>query len=193
MAMRELPILFSTEMVNAILNGNKSQTRRVIKPQPDKEVTQMVDWSTWLKCPYGEPGDRLFVKETWKIEGIDPVNLTMLIRYRADNECKVAQFSPERFEKFRKFYQKNGWQSPYFMPKEATRIWLGNENVRVERLWDITEEDAIKEGCDKLLMKTRSARNNFMNLWNSINTKRGYIWAMNNWVWVVEFRRVDSL
>jgi len=210
--MKEIGIIFSTPMVQAILENRKSMTRRVIKTIP-KGRTDFVHTSNdlhfrgstdfiwagfgnpedpvYFKCPYGQPGDRLYVKETWKVMFIDEDKLTMLIAYKADDEYKTAQFSPERFEKFRKFFGKNGWQSPYFMPKEAARLWLDNKSVRVERLQEITEEDAIKEGIDATGLDT-TALEEFQGLWEHLNKKRGHGWDNNNWLWVVSFRRVEK-
>jgi hypothetical protein len=202
--MRELPILFSTEMVRAILDGRKTMTRRVIKidDAPENWRKSIAGTSIVRTSPYDAklsryaPGDILWVRETWKVEGIDPANFTMLIRYKADDECKVVQFTQERYEKFRKFYQKNGWQSPYFMPKEAARIWLEVTDVRVERLQVITEKDAIKEGVRVGIggMPYFSCQDAFPALWDSTIKNQDlplYGWDSNCWVWIYEFKRLE--
>ena len=195
----EKPILFSTEMVKAILAGRKTMTRRVIKPQPKGQLKCVIQHETsgrscWMEDnadqlskdfkfhKYYEVGDILWVRETFCYDDFDNGGET--IYFKADYTEKEGK------ELFTDLDLK--WKPSIFMPRSAARLFLKVKNIRVERLQDITEEDAIAEGCDKLLMETRSARNNFMNLWNFINTKRGYIWAMNNWVWVVEFERVEA-
>jgi hypothetical protein len=201
--MRELPILFSTEMVRAILDGRKTMTRRVIKidDAPENWRKSIAGTSIVRTSPYDAklsryaPGDILWVRETWKVEGIDPANFTMLIRYKADDECKVVQFTQERYEKFRKFYQKNGWQSPYFMPKEAARIWLEVTDVRVERLQEIKSLDIDAEGTNTDGLNTgMECRYAFECLWNSTVNKQDlplYGWDANPWVWVYEFKRLE--
>jgi hypothetical protein len=212
--MKELPIIFSTEMVRAILDGRKTMTRRVIKPQPLWVAEPGIPFKTpdadpkgIIKCPYGQKGDRLYVKETWKVDSVDDRRCRMLIDFKAIQDgysgAEIeAKFTPERYKQFRKFYQKNGWQSPYFMPKEAARLWLDNEGVRVERLQDITEEDAKAEGVkdpyeyqppeyyeQSHMRGIEYHKSAFAGLWDSINATRGYGWDMNNQLWVVEFRR----
>jgi len=199
-------MLFSTEMVKAILNGAKHQTRRVIKPQPGDYITDDGYMSTLLeRCPYGQPGDRIYVKETWKVMSINDISFTMVISYKADVKLKTAQFGPERYEQFKKFFGKNGWQSSCFMPKEAARLWLNNEGVRVEMLQDISEEDARAEGVKdpydyqkpeyyeqphmRGLEINKSA---FAGLWDSLNAPRGFSWDVNPWIWVISFKRVSD-
>lgn len=248
--MKDIGIIFSTPMVQAILNTKpnvwpaepidpskpfKSMTRRICKDIAgydfkwglDKEpyignytmftkigprkwgwVTLENQWlyalqtavdenrTYLLKCPYGQPGDRLYVRETWKIEALDSGHSSMVIRYGAENMCHWVDFPEERFIKFEKFFGKPGWQSPYFMPKEASRLWLENKADRVERLWDMTEEDAKAEGVMPHPLPGRGFenghRNTFERLWDSLNAKRGYGWNANPYVWVVEFRRVEK-
>jgi hypothetical protein len=181
------PILFSTEMVKAILEGRKTQTRRVIKPQPSSNV--YVEYTPkgnpfWFVdhrpiSPKYQVGDILWVRETWTLmeptcnEGPD------FYLYKADEP--VCENSP--------WFSK--WHPSIYMPKEAARIFLEVTDVRVERVNDISEEDAKSEGCDKLLMTTSSAKNNFMNLWNRINERRGHGWETNPWVWVISFKKTE--
>jgi len=152
--MRELPILFNTPMVQAILEGRKTMTRRVIKPKTLEKFINLI-WNpneNLRFSPY-QPGDRLWVQETWKIDSLlrDRPDYPVAIDFKAvQNGYSQAEimckFTQDRFEKFKKFYKKPGWQSPYFMPKEAARIWLEVTGVRVERLQEIAEEDALNEG-----------------------------------------------
>jgi len=160
------PILFNTEMVRAILDGRKTVSRRVAKCKrngidetiidvlspidPIGNVTVLVD-SDYLggyrliKSLY-QKGDILYVRETWKIvEYLE--ELSMRFEYEADGKVSdIIDFTSSRVEKFLKFVHKKGWLPSLFMPKEAARIFLKVTDVRVERLRDITEEQAIMEG-----------------------------------------------
>lgn len=211
------PILFNTEMVQAILDGRKTVTRRVVKPKydnthfmlrTDKYGTEFVemqnnvegetfgtreDGTNWRKIigyirpkpPY-KVGEILYVQETWLAHTIRPLHLSL--KYRADDKVKEnVEFCKERFEKFKKFANKNGWQSPYFMPKEAARIFLRVTDVRVERLRDITSIGVKQEGCD--------IWTDFAFIWTSTLKKddmNKYGWNANPWVWVIEFERCEK-
>lgn len=199
--MKERPILFSGEMVRAILDGKKNQTRRVIKPQPkgNFQFSQLAiskdppeEAYFWSGEKYGifekiKTGDRLWVRETWApcIGGdCGPDNPVL---YRADN-----------FE----LYEKLTWKPSIFMPRWASRITLQVVKVRVERLQDISEEDAKAEGMSLDVPATYkkgkrtgtvfaiNAKYKFAGIWNGINKDRGYSWESNPWVWVIEFRRI---
>jgi hypothetical protein len=190
--MKELPILFSGSMVRAILEGRKTQTRRVIKPQPRlgwgyrltaefKAVqvsTTGVRDRVFIKCPYGQPGDRLWVRETWRC----PDGRSKRILYGADYANPGA-----------------GWHSPIRMPRRASRITLEITGIRVERVQEISEEDAEAEGCSKEPIGAEgralegmhfTARKQFAGLWDSINAKRGFGWGLNPFVWVLYFRKL---
>jgi hypothetical protein len=172
--MKEYPILFSTPMVQAILEGRKTQTRRVIQPQPKvinkhdfkwknlcySGMTEIHGGTFRLQNPYGWPGDLLWVRETFQI--IPPNS----IFYKADKENKV----------------KKGWKPSIHMPKEAARIWLQIKDVRVERLQQISYADAKAEGVEY--------PHNFYDLWLKINGPLS--WDANPWVWVVEFEVVST-
>ena len=147
-------------------------------------------------------GDILWVQETWKVIKLLE-NMQMQFEYRADGLIsKTVDFLLDRFTKFKKFADKNGWQSPYFMPREAARIFLRVTNVRVERLQEITPLDAWNEGCrignsfswekhiPELQQQCRDIL--FKSLWDNLNEKRGYGWDTNPWVWVYEFERVSE-
>jgi len=190
--MRERPILFSGSMVRAIFEGRKTQTRRVIK-RPEQWMIEdyapgvamaedgngdSYDVST--RCPYGRPGDTLWVRETHFVlkagykDGTDRD-----IVYRADD--------PD---------WPYGWIPSIHMPRGASRITLRITNVRVERVQDISVKDAKAEGwnVDTVLFPLVNTRDKavswFRNLWNSINAKRGYSWESNPWVWVIEFEPI---
>ena len=172
--MAERPILFSGPMVRAILAGNKTQTRRVVKPQP-KIAPGFCEMVSGLpKCPYGQPGDRLWVRETWnKYQGDS-------FRFASDEMAK-PDYNPKDWE----------WRPSIHMPRVASRITLEITNIRVERVQEISEADAQREGWffenhdvnkryDPVTMDT--ARKWFHSLWNSINAKRGEVTTVSLWV-----------
>ena len=155
------PILFNTEMVRAILDGRKTTTRRVIKPQPVKfvEVSNGLlagcrcdnlypDYGGRLiKCPY-EKGDILYVRETWGISNFDEEESTMTIQYKADDSIATIALSQSKFQKYydRMTASEPDWRPSIHMPKEAARLFLRVTGVKAERLQDITENGAKAEG-----------------------------------------------
>ena len=204
MVMKERPILFSGEMVRAILAEQKTQTRRVMKPQP----VNLVDAIQWKKCPHGIPGDRLWVRETWAAPGYldhrkpSDIEDWNPILYRADG------FIARQFEVGWSWlaFMFGRWRPSIFMPRWASRIMLEIVNVRVERVREITEEDAREEGIiipDYMAGTVRlphggapvlrtSYGSRFADLWDRINAKPGYGWDTNPWVWVIEFRVMEG-
>lgn len=198
--MSEKPILFSTEMVQAILIWRKTQTRRVVKPQPEKigaftkfawgagtsENTMPVfaGFSTESKCPYGKIGDLLWVRESFCPDYFDKGHHPSLNAYKADWNDTAAEYC-----------SKPKWKPSIHMPKSAARIWLKVTKVRVERLHQITEEDALKEGA--LIGRVwgyghigGSHREGFIKLWERINGWDS--WLANPWVWVIEFEVIST-
>lgn len=214
--MKERPILFSAPMVRALLDDRKTQTRRVVKAEIPDDADEVFFWSgeayrqaglkkvaktglwarrnagpkTWLgfigPCPYGVPGDRLWVREAWS-ESDCPGGAM----YRAD--CDPRQDT-------RGF----GWRPSIHMPRWASRILLEITDVRVERLNNISEADARAEGlqfqegwmpqyrgADDLPWRPEFPRDAYLDLWESINGPGS--WAANPWVWVVEFKRVEAV
>jgi hypothetical protein len=191
--MKEHPILFSGPMVQAIIEGRKTMTRRVVKyPTKDGEygwhptlggMQYLPGGSTRPFCPYGQPGDRLWVRETFaniNKPGIKPEYI-----YRAD---------PVEIDE----YENDGgkWKPSIHMPRQASRLTLEIVSVRVERLQDISEEYAKSEGVTRLRLSEtlnipRSWVGAFADFWDSINSKRGYSWGSNPWVWVIEFKRIE--
>lgn len=210
--MKERPILFSAPMVKAILEGRKTMTRRV-NSIGEYDISDK-------KCPYGVVGDRLWVRETWQSFFSEEVTQNhqqgprsfsgvpaetakghyMFFYYRADGE---APDDPK--------YGKAVWRPSIFMPRWVSRITLEVTDIKVERLQDITEEDAIAEGIHlcagideegythgyhwgpvsdaELLFN--SAADAYRKLWDSINgQKPGKTWNDNPWVWVIEFKEV---
>ena len=187
--MKERPILFSGPMVRAILEGRKTQTRRVLKLQDYDggdcyETKDGILRDILSLCPYGIPGDRLWVRETWRRH---KENLPDGIMYRANN--MLSFFTGDEPEAAHDCKRTDFWRPSIFMPRWASRITLEITGVRVERLQEITEEDAISEGVlssdyDK------TYRYAFSVLWDSINGKK-YPWSDNPWVWVIDLRYSD--
>lgn len=196
--MKEYPILFSGEMVQAILDGRKTQTRRVINPQALLDNKTRVN--ACYECPYGAPGDLLWVRETWRAVELDNGNDGIL--YRADNHFKSIENSQAAADLWCDAYadRKHGnkWRPSIFMPRWASRIALAVTDVQVERLQEISEEDAIAEGLQKEVISvgyqndsvTLRARPKFVYLWDKINSDRGYSFESNPWVWVISFKVV---
>lgn len=216
--MAEKPILFSGEMVRAILEGRKTQTRRVIKlrdgsvPEEDgydipkgednKPLDYVMDFSKtypqWqrLDCPYGRVGDRLWVRETWRAEELE--DGTDGIRYAADKSFIAIDNTRQAANNWMDAYDQEKpsvWKPSIFMPRWACRIILEVVNVRVERLQDITAYDIAKEGCPaEYHMNNNSGMTDamhgwFENLWKKINGEDS--WDSNPWLWVVEFKVVQ--
>lgn len=196
--MKERPILFSAPMVQALLEGRKTQTRRIVKPQPEWAKYGAMFWKHKVAmihvhaCPHGKPGDRLWVKEThafiWPDE-YEPENLKDCnIEYRSDTDGKALP--GDWPEESRDDPERPKWRPSIFMPRWASRILLEITAVRVERLQDISEDDAIAEGCFALGDCECTAVRQYRDLWESINGTTS--WGANPWVWVVEFRRVEQ-
>lgn len=225
---KEIPILFSTAMVEALIAGRKTQTRRIIKPQPDESGLHDHDkfpmsldstlagwWGTTdegehrqFKCPYGKPGDILWVRETWQpfIRGIEGDGYELLIKFYADG----AEYPWEHD----KDYAELGWHNrpSIHMPKSAARIWLEVVGVKVERLQDISDEDAKAEGVrftdfgkDEYGQQQRgwhvldvtgpnqclaTPKTAFGNLWGKINGPES--WDTNPWVRAVELKVLST-
>lgn len=167
--MKKRPIIFSTPMVQAILKGRKTETRRLLKPTPHFDV---IHWhygknyenisnhgpnEPLFECssPFGNPGDLLWVRETWQItDFLHPTDDNYGFIYKASEDGEMWESNDENWK----------WKPSIFMPKDAARIWLEITEVKVERLQDITEEDAIAEGYGS------------------------ESWEQNPWVWVVKFK-----
>jgi len=183
--MKSRPILFSGAMVRAILNGRKTQTRSVAKEFDGKQVDAIVQrYPNQRGCPYGEVGDRLWVRETWaetEQSGVHPIDSQYI--YRATD----ADWSTLEGWK---------WKPSILMPRDACRIELEITGIRVERLNEISEADAKAEGCtgdcpiDHIPTYLAAPLSyEYAQLWESIN---GYgSWAKNPFVWVIEFKRVE--
>ena len=190
--MKIKPILFNTEMVRAILDGRKSCTRRLvklpsyIKQQEDGLYTLYAEGTcyenqyleeiiTYIKQPY-QPGDILYVRETWKKA---PNGYYYYEDWQRNDIADVTK-----------------WKPSIHMPKEAARIWLKVTDVRVQRLQDMDKMDAVKEGIDpRLCINLNHALAKFKKLWNSTIKKSDlscYGWESNPYVWVIEFERCEK-
>jgi hypothetical protein len=252
--MKERPILFSAPMIRAILGNRKDVTRRIIKPQPtrvvsdwqsDAEPGDVVLYRGWptrlvesrgrnkaaageltpqrILCPHGKPGDLLWVKETWQAIHVcvDPEtgygdDIIVCKSIPKDdggeyNDLYDAQIKPywsvvyaatDPSANDHKDDRGFSWRPSIFMPRWASRITLELVDVRVERLQDITEEDAIREGVDPwpfnpdqpLTTGERAGdspyRSGYALLWDEINEDRA-TWKSNPYVWREEFRRIN--
>lgn len=207
----ERPIVFSGPMVQAILDGRKTQTRRVITRVPGlgritdfgPSLIMGYDWTyrdnrgTWhdvdygeLRCPYGHSGDVLWVRETWGIDRrfhqvYDSGNQIGIgfVGYRAEgNRLSPYGIPPSLI---------SHWRSPMSMPHWACRLFLEIVNVRVERVQEITIADAKAE-LGGIACGIVNEIGHFQELWDSLNAKKGYGWEQNPHVWVVEFKRTEA-
>jgi len=178
------PILFNTEMVKAILEGRKTHTRRIVKPQPEWDGISAhyiskydCGHSNWPICP----GDILYVRETWCRDA-------GRFMYRA-NYADGEKFYRDGME------LSICWTPSIHMPKEAARIFLRVKDVRIELLQDMDEEAAIAEGFVDSPAGTGSPLMRFVELWDKTIKRddlREYGYHANPWVWVIEFERIEK-
>lgn len=235
---KERPILFSASMVKAILAGAKTQTRRVVTVHWHKG-TRALPYEPWfveedgrllvdcserddshgngdyrefascMPCPYGRPGDRLWVRETWQHTSTERAGLAC-VAYRADGVALDAFYDNGgegdfmRVGSFATYPPVIGkWRPSIFMPRGASRITLEVTEVRVEKVQAISAQDSLAEGATLSLLAGIDEESPdaslpfqvqlYARLWNSINGKRpGCSWAANPWVWVVGFRRLEE-
>lgn len=188
--MKEHPILFSTPMVQAIIAGRKTMTRRKLKvkgckpfsPKPEEwTISEIEKWNEGY-FPYGQVGDVLWVRETFKPADIPEE--TGLYEFKASLQDPDA------------CWNKGIWKPSIHMPKSAARIWLKITNIKVERLQDISEEDAMNEGVEyewydqSRNIKIEAAKSLFKKLWQVINGRES--WEANPWVWAIEFEVIST-
>lgn len=209
----ERGMIFNAEMVRALLSGRKTQTRRIIKPQPEATLSGSLS-GKWLSrplnglllpkiediaihCPFGVVGDRIWVRETFQGPMFDYDLM--------DSYCKdPTPFEKPEFCVYKadgvpapEFYDADDelhccWRPSIHMPRWASRILLEITNVRVERLKSISDGDAIREGCSTADMKSGDCvADVFARLWASIYGDES--WNSNPWVWVIEFKRIEEL
>jgi hypothetical protein len=218
------PIIFSTEMARAIPDGRKTMTRRVIKGLPENQdgcELGIIKRSDGTLTGYGfekmlyNTGDILWVRETWRERfGMSYANYGCGSAYPVDDVHEIEfkaggfvtcvggmTFCPDECTiKMSEEWSK--WHSPRYMLRIAARIFLKVTNIRVERLQEITEEDAEAEGVEPIRDVLENIyfqdgysigyRLAFEDVWNSINAKHGYGWDVNPWVWVIEFERTEK-
>lgn len=224
--MKERGMIFNAEMVRAILDGRKTQTRRIIKPQPvmyepgqSVHVSDMINDA--LRCPLGKPGDRLWVRETWGV-----------VSHALDDSGRIIDWNPDRpatslhempfgqgYYSGHAIYRADGtftwgdddgngeysrWHPSIHMPRAACRILLEITNIRIARLNDISEADAVTEGiplAGELLPEYpgtyltprgdfATAKVAFQRLWEFVCGEES--WKANPWVWVIEFKRIEG-
>lgn len=223
---KERPILFAAPMVRAILEGRKTVTRRVVKGTAlkwlEEFVPEFVVHSANGLCPYGKPGDRLWVRETWGVISHDFDEHGNMIDWSPDRPATPIREMPfgRGYYSGHVIYRADGeavwagdddgggddrsvWKPSIHMPRAASRILLEITDVRVERLQDISDEQAQAEGVrlytdhaelgdwyhvDGIETYSADPRKSFELLWSSINGIDS--WNTNPWVWVVEFKRV---
>ncbi|AVG17804.1 hypothetical protein CFN79_19090 [Chromobacterium vaccinii] len=206
---KERPIQFSADMVRALLAGAKTQTRCIVKPQPTVTEPQLRELDAWIdgftlsqqvdgawqhgfvdaQCPYGEPGDRLWVQETWR-------------KVSAECGCSEAPCGcPKPGDIVYRATQDDGdlkWRPSIHMPRAASRILLEVTNVRIEQLQEIREADALAEGvnsCEDGLETDGyyyAPEELYSMLWTKIYGWGNDGWNANPWVWVIEFKRVET-
>lgn len=194
---KERPVLFSAPMVKALLAGIKTQTRRVVKNPNVIGIVENGGQPGYMLCPYGAPGDRLWVKESHALiwPGADPPDdpRDNRVEYRADTDgvSPPGEWPLDQ----RKDPACPRWRPSIHMPRWASRLTLEVTGVRVERVQDISEEDARAEGVfapndHGHCWPDGQPRRAFADLWRTINGEGS--WKANPFVWVVEFRRTEA-
>lgn len=204
--MTERGMIFNAEMVRAVLDGRKTQTRRIVNGVPSSH-----DFHGWVlsstsakdegkacwaigkspllnkpiraRCPFGEVGDRLWVRETFRVHS-RATDVATLVYKASEQQSWTQQTCRVPIEKCNKPAVVDKWTPSIHMPRWASRITLEITGVRVERLQDISAEDAAAEG-----LTGRAKMHDFGVLWSSIYGDES--WQANPWVWVIEFKRVE--
>jgi hypothetical protein len=202
--MKTTGIIMSGDHPKLILEGIKTQTRRVIKPQFNVLLDQYSDGSIltnllladnkgfkedqFIHCPYGGVGDKLWVRETWRasqfFDDFKPSEIWIneAIQFKDGFIC-IPKLDAQDFI-------SGKWRPSLFMPRWASRILLEITEIRAERLQEISYEDAQAEGIGGAFIEGRAR---FAGLWDSRNAKRGYGWDKNPWVWVISFKVVKMI
>lgn len=211
--MIERPIIFSTEMVNANLDGRKTMTRRIVKPQPDhfhkfgNGPMLPQKGEVEISCPYGRVGDLLWVRETFKQVSHYAFFDDTIFQFKADGKTTMPQLNHPDAD-IDQCIDMSAWKPSIHMPKAIARIWLMIEGIRIERLNTISEDDAINEGVLEFEDGTYKnyftqkglraidgvdcllAKGSFQSLWCSINGLDS--WEASPWVWVIKFKVIST-
>lgn len=194
--MKERPILFNSEMVKAILEGRKTQTRRLVK---EKLISEQAEFECGNRpnvirsepslqyyidngCPFGQVGDHLWVRETFRLYDSDECP-------HADFPCSCPRHGTPLFKASHDCDDGEKWTPSIHMPRSACRLVLEIINIRIERLNDISEADCLKEGVGSPILRD-CKKSKFIQLWESIKGKGS--WDLNPWVWVVEFKVIQG-
>lgn len=179
------PIIFNPRLIPGLLAGNVTETRRVVKPQPsglfdgfEGEAARFIEPDGWRTYrPRYQPGDRLWVKETWATQpGHDHIKPSafapggVTIYYRADGDLET--------------WRVDRWRSPLFMPRWASRISLVVSGVDIRRVQEITRVQALASGVESVAA--------YRALWDELNGKRGFSWATNPWTWCYRLALVEA-
>jgi len=210
---KERPILLNAEMVRAVLDGRKTQTRRIMREQPEvipKEdehgkpgfwipfnagKTMVRNDDMHIACPFGLKGDRLWVRETFRVHS-RATDVATLVYKASEQQSWTQQTHRVPIEKCHKPAVVDKWTPSINMPRWASRITLEITGVRVERLNSMTEQEALAEGCigghDSIpgYMYSATPHEHFHHVWESIYREES--WQDNPWVWVIEFKRVED-
>ncbi len=207
--MKDRPIIFSAPMVRAIIDGSKSQTRRVVKPRKDvafgcllqpHELAGEVNAGNLENCPYGKIGDRLWVRETFHGPLLESEEQEDEFRYSPDIYKKpgfCAYRATDTLDAIDSDGRELGWRPSIFMPRWASRILLEVTGIRVERLQEISEADCVAEGAAgghgsvPGYGYSATPLENYRHIWESINGPGA--WDKNPWVWVIEFKVIASV
>lgn len=209
---RERPLIMSGPMVRAILDGTKTQTRRVVKGEPGRvhwNPIMLHGYAGWTDehgrptpCPYGRPGDRLWVREQLRGDGQPGDRRIGITRYGSDGEMVLPRVCCGNVictcgDPSSRMDHIWGWKRTVlparYMPRWAWRLTLEVTAVRVERVAEISRADAIAEGClghgysNEFKDDSEAPEEQYRTLWDFLNASRGFGWATNPWVWVVEF------
>lgn len=224
--MKERPIIMTAESVCGILEGRKTHTRRVLKYEwfhgcltgdcphdSQKQCDASLAEYARTECPHGIPGDHLWVKEVWGVADSGGRLVDPCLNYQADGGQLplIGHADPETWSIAKSKHEvndadllkvKDGWRNPRFMPRWASRLLLGIEDVRIERLQDISYEDCVAEGCstsgflpkncpEPLCSLHHAEKAEYQKRWDSLNAKRdGGEYA---WVWVLIFKRIENV
>lgn len=186
--MKERGIIMSAPMVKALLDGSKTQTRRIVKPQPDAESVMHCNfghgWSEALRCPYGVAGDRLWVRETHAFHVCHDKSKSIA---KCGSQGDLVVYRDESSNHPYSAHMRGKWRPSIFMPRWASRITLEITGVRVERVAAISIEDCLAEGIHP--EGSVDTVGMYAKLWDELHGAGS--WQLNPWVWVLAFQRAS--